>query len=363
MKLIKFSIVIASVMLVCSCKPNIETITQVEDKRVPVQTQNIESGDIYESVLAIGSIEAGSILAVETQGSGTVENLNVSLGDEVKKGDILFTLDSEDIQNTYRLTESQLRTARDNAKVELDDATEQYNNIKSLFENGGTTQSELDAVENRFKQAKNRYEDAIVSYTSQKNNLKLNLQDRRIKAPIDGRISIIYIKENETVGPKVALEIINETSMIFKTEVTGDIVEKLDKGTKVKVYPDGEKEKVIIGEVIEFNQRADLNTGLFEVKVGLEENLEKLKTGEYSEGEFIIGEKNSKLLPKKAILGPKDSEYIYIANDGKVVKKEVKTGISFEENIEILSEISSDAEIIIRGQNLVEEGDQIVIKK
>lgn len=363
MKFNKYIVFSLTFLMLASCAPSGEETVEIEDNEAVVEVQNVESGEIYESVMAIGSIEAGSLLSVETQGSGTIEKLNVNVGDLVSKGDVLFSLDSENIENTYRVTESQLRTIRDNAKIALDDADEAYAKVQALYENGGATQSELDSAENILVQAKNKYNDTTVNYTNQRNNLKLDLEDREIKAPIDGKVSVIYIKEKETVGPKIALEIINESSMIFKTEVTGDVVGKLRKGTRVNVYPDGEKSENIAGEVLEFNQRADSNTGLFEVKIGLKENLNGIRTGEYAECEFIIDERTANLIPKKAVLGQQPQEYIYIVDGSNVSKLEVKTGIAFGDNVEIMSNIEDDVNIIVRGQNLIEEGDRVVIKK
>ena len=243
-KILMFLTIVA--MILSGCAPGsteVNDLVTEENNVVPVRITLAAQATLYETVLTLGEIEASAVNKI-LSGRGNVEEVFVTPGDIVEADQVLFTLDRDSLQKSYNATESQLRTIRDNLKIQRDDQADNLEKQNQLFEAGAISQSELDRAKLSFDQIDKQYKDAAVGYSNQIGNLKEGLSDREIKSPISGKVASVSIIENQSVSDFTAVEVIDDSSMIVKTYVTADQINNMLIGDRATVYPDGDRREL-----------------------------------------------------------------------------------------------------------------------
>jgi len=359
-----FLLGIVSIILLGGCASSDISLSESNQdeviNRIPVKVAVAEKATLYETVLTLGDISASAVYRV-LSGRGTVEEIFVEAGDVVEKDQVLFKLDKRNLQNSYNSIESQLRTIRDNLKIQRDDQQSYYDKQKQLFEAGAVSQSEIDRAEVSLNQIEKQYKDAAINYSNQINNLRDGLNDREIKSPISGKVASVSIIENQEVNDLVAIEVIDDSSMILNTNVTADQINRMNLGDKAFVYPDGDRRKEVIGIVTVLNEIPNMNTGLYNVELQLEDSNYMLRTGEFAEVETFIDERTAVVIPKKAVRRIGDKEYVFVAKETIAIQREVITGAVQGEHMEIVTGIASGEEVVVRGQSFLKDQTDIEI--
>lgn len=198
--------VLISSLVLTGCGKDDEVLEEVQEELTAVVAEPAAAGVISKKRTYTGTVEPNETVNVTPKMSGIVSKVYYDIGDKVKKGDVIFTLDKDDIQDQIRQLESQLKvydssiksaqislehvnggqtqaqllqyenavknasTALENAqiavttsKASLDDITVTYENKKSLYDAGVISKNEFDSTELAYTQAKNAYEQAQLS--------------------------------------------------------------------------------------------------------------------------------------------------------------------------------------------------------
>jgi len=350
-------LVIISVVLMSSCKSEVAELESNE--RTPVTVYEVKNMEIRETFMAIGKIETKEKFDITTGMGGKVEKVFVEAGDVVSKGDMLFSLNSEELQNIFNSTESNLRTSRDTLKIQLDDSEELLDKNEELFEEGVISKSQLDNSRSNYNQILNQYNNAVKNYNNQVENLKKSLEDTNVKSPINGKVAAVYIIENQDVTSELALQVISTDGKLLETYVTGDKLETLKKQTKAVIFLDGDRDKAINGEVVTLNEIPDERTGLYKVEVSLDNNNYNTRPGEYAEVDFIVDVRNKPVIPKRSSKKVGQKTYVHMYDDGITIEREVKLGLIYKEYVEVLEGLEVGDKIVDLGSEYVENGEEV----
>jgi multidrug efflux system membrane fusion protein len=202
-------LLIASLLLLCGCatKPAKSQGMQMEF-RVPVTVAKALAKTIPVQVEVIGNVEAYSNVSVRTQIAGEIERAYFTQGQDVKKGQLLFTLDRRPFQAALSQLEANL--ARDEAQ--LANARAQAGRNEKLFQAGiiSNDQYETFRTTAQAQEATTRADRAAIE------NAQLNLGYCSIYSPLDGRTGSYQVypgniaKLNDTV-----LVVINQIHPIY----------------------------------------------------------------------------------------------------------------------------------------------------
>jgi RND family efflux transporter MFP subunit len=358
--LILLLLVISASVIVTACGAD-QASDEVIDNKVPITAVSVEERDLNETFLSLGRIEAKTSVTVETGGMGTVEYIDVKAGDVVTKGQVLFTLDQDDLKSNFTVTESQLRTNRDNLKRQVEDLEQQVNENQILFDNNAISKNALDQSIESLEQLKNRYNDAIVNYNTTVGNLREDLESRKVKSPIEGRVAAVFIETNESVQNQRAVEIINDDEVIAITDVTADQINQLEINGSVIVYPDGKSASECLGSIVRFNEIPKDARGLYEVEVLVCNKEGNLRTGEYVEAYYIVDQRRALMVPKNAIKKVGEDSVVYVIEDEQAEEKIVELGITQDSSVEVLDGLEAGQVIALRGSSYLKDGDSIKI--
>jgi RND family efflux transporter MFP subunit len=350
-------ILIASLLVACSGESVIDEALQ---ERLPITSESVEKHMVKETFLSLGRISP--IISIAIDGAqGIVESIEVEPGQRVEKGDVLFKLDKDSLEYNFNTTESQLRTIRDNLYLQYSDLTETLENQKALYNQGAISRSQLDQTQTLFEQTRKQYLDAVTAYDNQVDNIQSGIDDRTVVSPISGKVAIIYIKENENVGNQVAMEIIDDESVVAVAEVNANRINRLSIGQTAIVYPDGNMDNEVMGKVVRFNELPDSATGLYEVEIEIDNEEHRLRSGEYVEIDFIVDERESITVSKSAVRRVGENDIVFVIEDGKAYAKVIEMGITQGDQVEILSGIEEGMFVALRGNAYLSDGVEVTV--
>lgn len=211
-------------------------------KTVP-NTVAVSRGDIETTVLASGVLEASALVSVGAEVSGTIKAVHVSLGDAVKRGDLLVEIDSLNQDNAVRSAEAALagiEAQRRNQEAALAKAEATLSRQQQLSANSLVSQTDLETAQAAVDQAKAQIDqlDAQIAQSQLTvESAKLDLARTRIVAPQDGTVVALLVDEGQTLNansstPTIA-KIANLDTMVIRAEISEADVVKVEPGQRV----------------------------------------------------------------------------------------------------------------------------------
>jgi membrane fusion protein, macrolide-specific efflux system len=216
-------------------------------------TAEVSRGDIENSVLATGVLEATKMVSVGAQVSGQVKKMYVQLGDQVKKGQLIAQIDSIRQDNDVKNSEASIKNQQAQLAVKLANLAKveaEYNRQKAMYAQDATSLAELQSALASFKTAQADI-DAINAQIEQSrltlSTAKENLGYTQIVAPMDGTIVAIVTEEGQTVNANQSAPTIVKmaqlNNMTIKAEISEADVMKVEEGQTVYFTTLGNSEK------------------------------------------------------------------------------------------------------------------------
>ncbi|MCI6020666.1 MAG: efflux RND transporter periplasmic adaptor subunit [[Bacteroides] pectinophilus] len=165
-----FLVIVIAAIAVFRTKKTTDTYTEET-----VQVRNVATYLTFS-----GNVEAVSDATIKPKVSKTVTAVNVSIGDEVKKGDVIATLDDSEIQRSIKKQEAALSNTELNNFYSIRDSQKKYDNYKADLENGQNSQ--IMSAANSVENARTSYEQAKETYERNKMELENNMDSSVISS-------------------------------------------------------------------------------------------------------------------------------------------------------------------------------------
>ena len=314
----------------------------VAEKITRVSVETVRRTHFTDYIQSSGMVEAVKFASISPEMSGKIESIPVKVGQSVRKGQLLITMDSKVMQNSIAELEK---------GYEL--VTTMYSKQKELWDQG--VGSEM-----QFLEVKNRKE----SMERTMNTLKSQLELTRIYSPFDGRVEKILPKIGELASPgRGIIDVVNLSSLYVNTEVSEAFIQTVSRGDSVtvefpslpgitKTIPVAYKGDVINPQSRTFSVRVEIpNTGQ-EIKPNMLANM-KIK---------VINMKDVVVVPTSLIRQDVEGFYVFtVQNESapKARKAYLKTGSSDGIQTVVESGLNGGELIISQGFNHVREGSLV----
>lgn len=297
---------------------------------------------IFKTYIEIqGKVDADENVSLSTGIPGTITKINVKVGEEVSKGQILAETDA----NTILQQMSDLQ-------INLDLS-------KQVLEKQENLWSQKIGTEIQYLQAKATKE----SLEKKMSTLQEQLRMTKIVSPINGTVDGVNIKIGQVVAPGLpAISVINFSNLKVKADVAESYASRIKNGDEVQIlFPDT---KDSVTSKVHYASRAiNALTRTFSVEVLLDNNKEyhpnmvaKLKINDYQSAKPQI------TLPVKFIQRGTEESYVFVSENGIVVKKVIKTGREYNGLLEVIDGLKEGDLLITGGYDLVNEGDKVSVK-
>jgi membrane fusion protein, macrolide-specific efflux system len=168
-------------------------------------TAKVEKADIRQTVQAVGVLQAKTRVDVGAQVSGQIQTLHVQLGQAVKKGDLLVSLDPELARTEVTQAEANLaqqRAGLEARQIDLKNARREAERQRRLLAGDATAAQEAERAENDLAklEAEVRGQSAVLQrLQADADRAKLRLSYTRITAPMDGVVVNLPVQVGQTV--------------------------------------------------------------------------------------------------------------------------------------------------------------------
>lgn len=377
------------------------------DTAVAVSVEEAAKTSVSAAVNLNGKLKPIQEINIIPKLPGKVNNIYFDIGQSVKAGDVLFTLEDKDIRSQLKqaqagldmansglvkvtggaaeLQEIQLKTALESAEISYNDAKLAFERTKQLFESGAVSKINLEQAESHFKLAEQQYNSAKANYeiTITKTNpeniaasqaqvnqaaaaldlIKSQLDNTVIKSPINGVIASRSIDVGELVGStSIAMSVIDLSSVIVDINVTEDMINKIKLGDKVEVIIKASGEGQLTGEITNISPATDPKTQSYPVRIKIDNSSGTLKGGMFAEIIIVLDKTSDTLaIPISAVIDEGGKKHVYILKGDIAEKREVSTGLFDDELIVITKGLSEKEAVIVKGQELIQDGSKVTV--
>ncbi|WP_336944257.1 efflux RND transporter periplasmic adaptor subunit [Acinetobacter modestus] len=213
----------------------------------------VSKGDIEDSVLATGVLEATKMVSVGAQVSGQVKKMYVQLGDQVKQGQLIAQIDSIRQENELKTAKANIQNQQAQLAVQqanLAKVEAEYKRQQAMFSQDATSRAELETALANFKTAQAQI--AAINAQIEQSRLTLataqeNLGYTSIVAPMDGTVVAIVTEEGQTVNANqtapTIVKLAKLDTMTIKAQISEADVMKVEKGQTVYFTTLGNSDK------------------------------------------------------------------------------------------------------------------------
>jgi HlyD family secretion protein len=336
----------------------------------PVTYGKVVRQDLTSKVSANGRIDAKRKVDLSANVMGQVVNLAVREGDVVKKDDFLLQIDQKQLAATARSADAALQAVfsdRDAAKAMAVAADQDYQRALKNYEQKITPRSELDRAQSSRDSARANVmalEQRISQARENLNAARDTLQKTTMRAPMAGVVTALPVEEGEVAvigtmnnAGTVLMTIADMSVVEAVMEVDETDVPSVKVGQRATVTIDAYPNKTFPGLVTEVASSPIKRNGVaassteavnFEVKIQIENPPVGVRPGFSASADIITGTRPKALaIPIQALVvrekpgstagKPLDEEGIYAIENSAVKFHPVKTGLSGDSSIEIVS--------------------------
>ncbi len=327
---------------------------------VEAEIYEVQLGDLKETISETGVVESRSQKTVSANTSGQILEIKKQIGDTVEKGDVLLKLDMEVSDLEIKSLQSKLN----GLLPSYEQAKRNAGNSKSLYDQGALSYE--------------AYQDALTEEKqlhSQINELRYNIKQLKemkdygtISAPITGVITEEFVKEGDTVQNGSSLiEISDLSDLYIEVDLLTNEANKIEENADVDIYSeDLDIDIKQAGKVEKIHPKAHTKVsdlGIEQKRVTVEisfENVKALKLG-YDVDVDIITEykENILIIPRNSIFEKDQKQYVYVVKDETAKMRAIETGIKNTDQIQVISGLEKEEQIIISPNEDIEEGSRI----
>lgn len=348
----------ASLILMFSSCGSEETKTPKKEKTPIIVHMNSNSINTNSSYLSTsGKIEALKSATISTRMMGSVSTIHVSVGQQVKKGQLILSIENSDIL----AKKAQIKSGIIQATASLKNAEKDYKRYEKLIASESTSQKEMDDMTTRYDMAKAQLNSALA----QQKEINAQLEYSMLKAPFDGIITNKYIEEGNMANPGMPLlEIENTVQFKILTSIPESQIGTISLDTKVRVLVKSLNTEYE-GVITEIGSSSKNSGGQYLVKIMLEKQ-PKLLSGMYTTIHFFNDEitKNKNVfVPNSALVTRGQLTGIYtVSESNTAILRWVRLGVKKENSVEILSGLNASEKYIVSAEEKLYNGAAITVQ-
>ena len=314
--------------------------------------------DIQQTLSLSGALRAVDIASVKARVAAEVREISVREGDTVRAGQIVARMDVTEFQARV----DQARGTLNAARAQLDIATKNRDNNRTLVEKGFISK-------NAFDNSASQYATAEANVEAAKGALDVVqklVNDTVIRSPISGVVAMRYVQAGEKVSAdNKLLDIVNLQKMELEAAVPTNDITSVAIGQRVTLRIEG-LPQTIEGKVVRINPATQSGSRSVLVYVQIANPQNQLRSGMFAEAQLILKTKAGVLaLPQNAIRKDGNGAYVFVIEADVLARKVVTVGMSGRSGddymTEVVSGIDFGAEVIRTDMGSLQPGTHVRI--
>lgn len=313
-----------------------------------------------------GMIEASNSVDVVARVNGRLLSVNYNPGDYVRKGQVLFTIESTQYRDAVAQAQSSLSEAESNYAY----YSKQYEAMKRALASDAVSQMDVNQAESNMKNAAASIQDAKARIESARTSLSYCT----VTAPVSGHITDNIIDSGNVVSGEAApvklATIYDDTNMEAVFNIADVLYQQLIApiGTDKKLYRsvplkfESELKHQYSADLYYTSPDVDKNTGTFILKGKIANPENELKDGMFVSVSLPYGTEPHAILVRDASIGTDQlGKYLYVVNDSdKVVYTPIETGELYQDTLRIVTKgLTPKSRYVTKALLTVRNGEKI----
>lgn len=310
---------------------------------IPVAIGEVTSEKLEDKLTLVGTVSPYNEVTVASETQGKIVGVYFNIGDRVSAGKVLVRLDDEIREATV-----------ENAEANFEKAKKDLERYEGLYKEGSITEVQLETARLTYKQTESQY---IIA--------SKQLRDTRIVAPFSGVITGKLIELGTVLNNATPIAtLVNISTVKVKVSVPEKDVFKLKVGDVADITTEVYPEETFSGKIININSKGD-ESHTFPVEIKLpNSNTNPLKAGMFVNVNFGTVEKGESIvIPRVALVGSIKNPQVYVVENNVARLRNITSGISIGDKLEVLSGLSVGEIVVINGQINLQDSTSVIISK
>ena len=332
--------VAAAVMAVSCGNNNSKTAEQPQAAEVRLPNVTIMAAsykDVPQSDVYTANVEAYAKNNIAPQSPSRIQKIYVEVGDFVRAGQIVAKMDE------VSLNQSKLSMANDSLE---------YSRIKKLYEQGGVSKSDFDAMELKYNVTRSQYQ-----------NL---LENTILRSPVSGVITARNYDQGDMYGGSPIYVVEQITPVKLYVGISEMDYTRVKKNDMVTLTADALPGKTFTGRIARIYPTIDAATHTFTAEVNVANSDRLLRPGMYARVTVNFGSNHSIVVPDDCVVKQQGSgvRSVFVLQADNTVKEIVVTlGRHFGTEYEILSGVAEGDKVVVKGQASLKNGSKVNVQE
>jgi RND family efflux transporter MFP subunit len=361
-KIVLVALAAAALFAVAACKKQAATADASAQTfgAAPVKVFKAARERITEKLTYTGTLEALNKINITPEVGGKIARIYVEAGDRVAKGQLLAELENESIR--LQLKQAQAGVAV--AQASYADAMRNKERMDRLLKESAVSEQQYEKVQLAFDAAAAQLEQARAALNLAQYALDVSL----MKAPFNGVVASKNAEVGDVINPMMGgfgggaggvLTLMDYSTIKLAVGVSAEDIGRIRKAQEAVLRVGSLPGREFRGAVRVVNLTADPMSKKFGVEVHVANPDAALRPGTFGDLVFEVeSHENALVVPQRAIL---ENSYVFVAEGGKAVRKNVKLGIENTAMIEIVAGLADGDPVVVEGNYGLEEGAAVQI--
>ena len=323
-------------LLLASCGGDDNSNKAVMNAKPQVKLTKVVNEDVAQTETYTATVESDVKNNISPNTPLRIEKVLVDVGDVVRKGQVLVTLDQTNLNNT--------KLQYENAKIE-------FSRTEALFKIGGISKS--------------AYDTAKMQLEVQAALIKQLTENAKLVSPINGVVTARNFDDGDMCSGTAILTIEQTNVVKLNVNVSENYYKLLKKGMNATITLDAYEGEEFTGKVTIVSPSVDASTHTFKAEITINNKEQKVRPGMFARATINFGTQSHVVVPDEALvkqIGAGD-RYVYVYKDGKVSYNKVELGKHMNDKYEILSGVKPGDQVVIAGQARLANGKEVEVVK
>lgn len=336
----------------CSSKKEDPSTGDANEEALPrVKVETVEARNVEQIGTYTATVQPQIINNISSAMPSRIKQILVDEGQQVAAGQTVAILDDV---NTFAY-----ETQVDNARANLKNVEVNYDRALQLFNIGGGTKQQVDAMEIQLTNAKNALAQAERTLRNARENTVLT-------SPIAGVVTARNYDPGDMAANLPIVTVARVKPVKLLINVTENDFPKIKKGMTASIKFDTYGDEEFIGTVSTVMPTVDAASRTFGVEITLANEDSKVLPGMFGRVTLGLGSAERVVVPDKAVVKQQGSgnQYVYVLNpDGTVSYNKVELGRRMGAEYELMSGVEPGAQVVISGQAALSNGAKVEVTK
>ena len=335
----RLTVAAAAVIMAVSCGNNASKEQAVTVNEAPsVSVEQVSVREVPQLATYTSTVQAYVKNNIAPQMSGRIAKINVEIGDNVTKGQVLAEMD---------------RTSLLQAQLQLQNQAVELQRLKTLYEAGAISKSDYEAVELAYNVAQSQYD---------------NLEENTVlRSPVNGVVTARNYDAGDMYAMSAPIYTIEQIKPVkLLVAISESEYTKVKKGDSVEITADAVPGKTFYGKVDKIYPTIDAATRTFTAEVVVDNNYSTLRPGMFARVTVDFGSNYNVVIPDVAVVKQQGSgeRFVYVLNaDGTVTYQEIVLGRRMGTEYEVLEGLSDGAKIVTGGMIRLKDGIKVTVNE